>query len=123
MFLTIDIRDNLEMRFRPNSKSRESFYVTSVMGKTNLVRQQKLRQKKNQVCCDCYSPYIRSFVWLKSMPEDLYVELLCFITVNWKERPSQLQNVPMLKYMTSSGSTGLPSVSNAADRIRIYLSS
>jgi hypothetical protein len=97
--------------------------VTSVMGETNPVRQQKPRQKKIQVCCDCYSPCIRSSVWLKSLPEDLYVELLCFITVNWKERPSQLQNVLLLKYMTSSGSTGLASVSNVADRIRIYLSS
>jgi hypothetical protein len=44
---------------------------------------------------------------LKSLPEDLYVELLCFITVNWKERPTQLQNVILLKYMTSSGNIGL----------------
>jgi hypothetical protein len=74
---------------------------------------------------------------LKILPEDLYVELLCFITVNWKEHASQLQNVILLKYMASSGNTGLASVSNAAeristdlasvsnvaDRIRIYLSS
>ena len=79
-------------------------------------------RKKIQVCCDCYSPCILSFVWLKSLPEDLYVELLCFITVNWKERPSQLQNVLLLKYMTSSGIIGLASVSNVANHIRIYLS-
>jgi hypothetical protein len=60
---------------------------------------------------------------LKSLPEDLYVELLCFITVNWKERPTQLQNVILLKYMTSSGSTGLASVSNAAERISTILAS
>jgi hypothetical protein len=59
---------------------------------------------------------------LKIPPEDFYVELLCFITVNWKEHPSQLQNVPLLKYMTSSDNTSLASVSNVADRIRIYLS-
>jgi hypothetical protein len=102
----------------------EWFYVTSALGETNPVSQQKLRQKKKiQVCCDCYSPCIRSSVWLKSLPEDLYVELLCFITVNWKGRPSQLQNVPLLKYTTSSSSTDLASVSNVADHIRIYLSS
>ena len=78
-------------------------------------------RKKIKVCCDCYSPYIRPYVWLKSLPEDVYVELLCFIIVNWKERPSQLQNVLLLKYMTSSGNTGMGSVSNAADHIRIYL--
>jgi hypothetical protein len=74
---------------------------------------------------------------LKILLEDLYVELLCFIIVNWKERPSQLQNVLLLKYMTSLGNiglesisnvadhiiTGLASVSNAGDRIRIYISS
>jgi hypothetical protein len=96
--------------------------VLSALGETNPVRQQK-RQKKNQVCCDCYSPCIRSSVWLKSLPEDLYVELLCFIMVNWKGHPSQLQNVPMLKYIASSNNTGLESVSNVVDRIRIYLSS
>ena len=99
---------------------------------------QQLKQRKIiQVRSDWYSPYIRSSVWLRSLPEDLYVELLCFITVNWKERPTQLQNVFLLKYTTSSGSTGLQSVSNVAewintglasvsnvaDRIRIYLSS
>jgi hypothetical protein len=91
--------------------------------------------EKIQVCCDCYSPCIRSSVWLKILPEDLYVELLCFITANWKERQTQLQNVILLKYMTSSGSTGLASVSNVAecistglesvsnvaDRIKIYI--
>jgi hypothetical protein len=88
-----------------------------------LLGNKRRDRKKIKVCCDCYSPYIRSYVWLKSLPEDVYVELLCFITVNWKERPSQLQNVLLLKYMTSSGSTGPTSVSYAADRIRIYLSS
>jgi hypothetical protein len=74
---------------------------------------------------------------LKSLPEDLYVELLCFITVNWKKRPTQLQNENLLRYITYSANTALASASNAAertntdlasvsnvaDRIRIYLSS
>ena len=47
MFLTIDIRDKLEIWFNPNSKSRESFYVTSVTGETNPIRKKNLRQKKN----------------------------------------------------------------------------
>jgi hypothetical protein len=97
--------------------------VTSVMGETILLGNKSQDRKKIQVCYDCYSPYIRSSVWLKILPEDLYVELLCFITGNWKEHPSQLQNVLFLKYMTSSGSTGLASVSNVANRIRIYVSS
>jgi hypothetical protein len=99
---------------------------------------QQLKQRKIiQVRSDWYSPYIRSSVWLRSLPEDLYVELLCFITVNWKERPTQMQKATLLRYITSSGSrgvasasnaaectrTGLASVSNAADGIRIYLSS
>jgi hypothetical protein len=99
--------------------------------------QQLWQGKKIQVCSDWYSPCIRSSVWLKSLPEDLYVELLCFITVNWKKRPTQMQNENLLRYITSSGSrgvasasnaaertnTGLASVSNVADGIRIYLSS
>ena len=98
--------------------------MTSALGETNPVSQQKLRQKKKiQVCCDCYSPCIRLFVWLKSLPEDLYVELLCFIMVNWKGRPKQLQNVPLLKYMASSGNTSLESVSNVAELISIDLTS
>jgi hypothetical protein len=74
---------------------------------------------------------------LKSLPEDLYVELLCFIAVNWKKRRTQLQNANLLRYITSSGNAGLENVSNAAERIntglanvsnvldpiRIYLSS
>ena len=65
------------------------------------------------------------------------MELLCFITVNWKERPTQMQKETLLRYITSSGSrgvesvsnaiectrTGLESVSNVVDGIRIYLSS
>ena len=65
------------------------------------------------------------------------MELLCFITVNWKKRPTQMQNANLLRYITSSGSrgvesasnvaectnTGLESVSNVADGIRIYISS
>jgi hypothetical protein len=35
--------------------------------------------KKIQVCCDVILPVS---IWLKIMLEDLYVELLCFITVN-----------------------------------------
>jgi hypothetical protein len=60
---------------------------------------------------------------LKSLREYLYVELLCFITVNWKERASQLQNIILLKYMDYSGNTGLTSVSNAAERINTDLTS
>ena len=97
--------------------------MTLALGETNPVSQQKLRQKKNQVCCDYYYPCIQSSVWLKILPEDLYVELLCFITVNWKGRPRQLQNVPMLKYTASSSSTDLVSISNVANHISIYLSS
>jgi hypothetical protein len=71
------------------------------------------------------------------MPEDLYVELLFFIIVNWKEHPTQMKKETLLRYITSSGSrgvesasnaaectiTGLESVSNVADGIIIYLSS
>ena len=97
--------------------------MTSSLGETNHVSQQKMRQIKIQVCCDCYSPYIRSFVWLKSLPEDLYVELLCFITVIWKKHPTQLQNENMLRYITSLGSTGLASASNVAEHISTTLAS
>jgi hypothetical protein len=64
---------------------------------------------------------IRSSVWLKSLLEYLYVEIICFIIVNWKKRSSQMKNVLLLKYMTCYGITDLASVSNVADRIRIYL--
>jgi hypothetical protein len=64
---------------------------------------------------------IRSSVWLKILLEDLYVELICFIIINWKKRSSQMKNVPLLKYMTSYDITDLAIVSNVADRIRIYL--
>jgi hypothetical protein len=99
---------------------------------------QQLKQWKIiQVCSDWYSPYIRSSVWLRSLLEDFYVELLCFITVNWKERPTHMQKSTLLRYITSSGSrgvasasnavectkTGLESVSNVVDGIIIYLSS
>jgi hypothetical protein len=60
---------------------------------------------------------------LKGLPEDLYVELLCFVTGNWKGISSHLQNVPLLKYIASSNNTDLASVSNLADHTRIYLSS
>jgi hypothetical protein len=96
--------------------------VTSALGEKNYVSQQKLRQKI-QVSYDWYSPCIRSFVWLKGLPEDLYVEFLCFIVVNWKGRSSHLQNAPLLKYIASSNNTDLASVSNVADHTRIYLSS
>ena len=66
--------------------------------------QQLKQQKIIQVHSDWYSPYIRSSVWLRILPEDLYVELLCFIIVNWKKHPTQLQNENMLRYITSSGS-------------------
>jgi hypothetical protein len=64
---------------------------------------------------------IRSSVWLKSLLEDLYVEIICFIIVNWKKRSSQMKNVLLLKYMTSYDIIDMASVSNVADRIRIYL--
>ena len=79
--------------------------------------QQLWQGKKIQVCSDWYSPCIRSSVWLKSLPEDLYVELRYFITVNWKKRPTQMKNTNFLRYITSSGSTDLASASNAAERI------
>jgi hypothetical protein len=60
---------------------------------------------------------------LKGLPEDLYVELLCFVTGNWKGLSSHLQNAPLLKYIASSNNTYLASVSNPADHTRIYLSS
>jgi hypothetical protein len=60
---------------------------------------------------------------LKGLPEDLYVELLCFVTVNWKGLSGHLQNVLSLKYMASSNNTDLVNVSNYADHKRIYLSS
>jgi sacsin len=79
--------------------------------------------KKNQVSYDWYSPCIRSFGWLKGLPEDLYVELLCFVTGNWKGLSSHLQNAPLLKYISSSNNTDFASVSNLANHTRIYLSS
>jgi hypothetical protein len=71
------------------------------------------------------------------LPEDLYVELLCFITVNWKKLPTHMQNENLFRHITSSGNrgmesasnvvertnTGLASVSNVVDGITIYISS
>jgi hypothetical protein len=78
--------------------------------------------KKNQVSYDWYSPCIRCFGWLKGPPEDLYVELLCFVTENWKGLSCHLQNAPSLKYIASSNNTDLENVSNFVDHTRIYLS-
>ena len=94
----------------------------SALGEKISVSQQKLRQKI-QVSCDWYYPCIRSFVWLKGLPEDLYVEFLCFIAVNWKGHSSHLQNSPLLKYIASYNNTDLTIVSNDVDHIRIYISS
>lgn len=97
--------------------------------------QQLWQGKKVQVHSHWYSPCIRSSVWLKSLPEDLYVEILCFIKVNWKKHSNQMKNENLLRYITSLASrgvasasnvaertsTGLESVSKVADGIRIYL--
>jgi hypothetical protein len=104
---------------------REWFYVTSSLSekKTLLANRNSDTQKKNQVSCDWCSPCIRCFGWLKGLPEDLCVELLCFLTGNWKGLSGHLQNAPSLKYIASSNNTDLASVSNSADHTRIYLSS
>jgi hypothetical protein len=75
-----------------------------------------------QVSYNWYSPCIWSSGWLKGLPKDLYVELLCFIAENWKGLSSHLQNAPLLKYVSSSNNTDLASVSNAAVHTIIYLS-
>jgi hypothetical protein len=66
--------------------------------------QQLRKGKKIQVYSDWYSPYIRSSIWLRSLPENSYVKILYFITINWKKRPTQMQNENLLRYITSSGS-------------------
>jgi hypothetical protein len=60
---------------------------------------------------------------LKGLREDLYVELLCFVTRNWKGLLGHLQNAISLKYIDSSNNKDLENVSNSADHTRIYLSS
>ena len=57
------------------------------------------------------------------MPEDSYVELLCFVARNWKGLSSHLQNASLLKYIGSSNNTDLASVSNSAEHTRICLPS
>ena len=82
--------------------------------------QQLWQGKKIQVRSDWYSPCIRSSIWLKILTEDLYVELLCFITVSWKKCPTQMQNENMLRYITSSGSRGVESASNVAECTKMH---
>jgi len=74
MFMIIDIWDKLEMWFRPNSKTREWFYVMSSLGETNLVSEQKMRHKKNS-----------SMLWLLFSPYSIIclVENLAWRFVCW----------------------------------------
>jgi hypothetical protein len=72
------------------------------------------------VSCDCCCPCIRCFGWLKGLPEDLCVDILCFLTGSWKRLSGHLQNAPSLKYIVSSNNTDLE---NSADHTSIYLSS
>jgi hypothetical protein len=90
--------------------------------KKNSVIQQKLRQgKKKQVSSGWCSPCIRCFGWLKSLPGDLFVDLLCFLAGSWKGFSGHVQNTPSLKYIVSSNNTYLASVSNSAEHTRICL--
>ena len=60
---------------------------------------------------------------MKGLPEYLYVEVIFFVTRNWKGLLGHLQNTPSLKYIGSYNNTYLANVSNFADHTRIYLSS
>jgi hypothetical protein len=60
---------------------------------------------------------------LKSLPGDLFVNLLCFLAGSWKGFLGRLQNVPSLKYIVSSNNTDLASVSNSAEHTIICLPS
>jgi hypothetical protein len=95
--------------------------VTSTLGE-KIMLANKISEKKSKHLMIDILLCIRSFGWLKGLPEDLYVELLCFIVENWKGLSSHLQNAPLLKYIASSNNTDLASVSNVADHTRIYLS-
>ena len=68
-----------------------------------------------------YSPYIRSSSWLKVFPENMYLEFLCLIAENCKGLSSDLQNIPLLKYVSSSNNTYLESVSNNSIYTIMYL--
>jgi hypothetical protein len=91
--------------------------------KKSSVSQQKLRQetKTKQVSFDWCSPCIRCFGWLKGLPRDLFVDILCFLVGIWKRFSGHLQNAPSLKYIVSSNNTDLASVSNSAEHTRICL--
>jgi hypothetical protein len=81
------------------------------------------KKKKKQVSSDWCSPCIRCFGWLKGLPGDLFVDLLCFLAGSWKGFSGHLQNAPSLKYIVSSNNTDLASVSNSAEHTRICLPS
>jgi hypothetical protein len=91
--------------------------------KKNSVIQHKLRQgkKKEQVSSGWCSPCIRCFGWLKILPGDLFVDLLCFLVGSCNGFSGHVQNTSSLKYIVSSNNTDLASVSNSADHTRICL--
>jgi hypothetical protein len=66
-------------------------------------------------------PVFDAFGWLKILPGDLFVDLLCFLAGSWNGFSSHMQNTPSLKYIVSSNNTGLASVSNSAEHTRICL--
>ena len=70
-----------------------------------------------------HSPYIRSPGWLKGLPENMYIELLCCIAENQKGLSTHLQNAILLKYVCSSNNTDLESVENVSFYEKNYLSS
>jgi hypothetical protein len=91
--------------------------------KKNSIIQQKLRQgkKKEQVFYGWCSPYTQCFGWLKSLPGDLFVDLLCFLARSCNGFSGHMPNTSSLKYIVSSNNTDLASVSNFADHRRICL--
>ena len=58
---------------------------------------------------------------MKSLPGDLFVDLLCFLAASWTRFSGHVKNTSSLKYIVSSNNIDLESVSNSTKHTIICL--
>ena len=112
------------MWLRGRWKKRDWFYVTWPLSKKkNLLykRNSERTKKKEQACFGWCSPCVRCFGWLKRLPRDLFVELLCFLAGSCNGFSSHMQHTSSLKYIVFSNNTDLETVSSCTDCTSICL--